>query len=142
MIKQLAQDHVHDFPNASSVALNDFYVDDCLSGVEDLEQAVSLQQQLVQLFHCGKMCLRKWRTNNPHVLEAIPEALRETDTSPLTIHEPSDCGRALGIRLDTAKDVFYVVTPDIPSGAPTKILIASTLARLYDYMGWVSPVSL
>ena len=97
VIKQLAQYHVHDFSNESSVALNDFYIDDCLSGDEDLEQAVSLHQQLVQLFHCGKMCLRKWRTNNPQVLEAIPEALQETDTSPLTICEPSDRGRALSI---------------------------------------------
>ncbi|GFY08661.1 uncharacterized protein TNCV_810941 [Trichonephila clavipes] len=60
--KQLALDEEKNFPLASKVLLQNFYMDDCLSGSE-LMEFKTLQLELKQLFQRGGMTLRKWCTN-------------------------------------------------------------------------------
>ncbi len=72
-----------------------FYVDDCLTGANSIQEAVELQRlssndnymerQLHGLFAKGEFLLRKWNSNNNTVLQNISqrhsEALRGTTTA-------------------------------------------------------------
>ena len=62
-------------------------MDDCISGAETLGEAVEKREQTNGLLG---------RTNDPRLLETIPEDLREKETTQL-IASPSDCHKTLGI---------------------------------------------
>ena len=61
----LIQVCVHKFPMASQAVLKSFYVDDCLSGADSVEEATTLQWQLHNLFLKGGFLLHKWNSNIP-----------------------------------------------------------------------------
>ena len=65
---QNALDYAEEFPMASQVVQKSFYVDDCLSGADSVEEATKLQWQLYNLFHKGGFLLHKWNSNIPIVL--------------------------------------------------------------------------
>ena len=72
-VKQNAVEHAQSFPLAAKVVQKCFYVDDCLTGADDSESALSLQQQLTGLFDRGGFLLRKWNSSDSSVLQRIPE---------------------------------------------------------------------
>ena len=76
--KQNAIDHAHEFPLAAVVVDKSFYVDNCLLGTVNKELAITLRQQLSDLFSRGGFLLRKWNSNDPLVLQSIPEELRDS----------------------------------------------------------------
>lgn len=49
-VKQNAADHKHEYPLAAKVADEEFYVDDCLTGVSSIEEGIELRCQLQELF--------------------------------------------------------------------------------------------
>ena len=116
--------------------------DDCLTGTEDSTSAIQLQQDLFKLLKKGGMMLRKWRSNDPAVLSSIPEELREKDSSDLVISDASNCNKTLGVHWNTARDELYVSTPQIEDSIPTKRVVPSAAARLYDLLGSFGPVTL
>ena len=141
VLRQAASDLSETYPLASAALLSDFYVDDCLSGASDISGALHLQQELCQLLNDIGFVLRKWRSNSSELLKHIPEELRET--SPKTISpELTDFAKALGVHWDTESDSFFISIPIIDDAHPTKCSIASAAARLFDVMGWMSPVML
>ncbi|GFX06114.1 integrase catalytic domain-containing protein [Trichonephila clavipes] len=56
---QLSEDEKQNFPLASLIVKNDFYVDDILSGDPNLEIAIKIQQQLIEIMNAGGMHLYK-----------------------------------------------------------------------------------
>ena len=70
-LKQNALDHEQEFPLASKVVQESVYVDDCLTGSDDVNGAISLYHQLLDLFNQGGFLLRKWNTSEPSVLQHI-----------------------------------------------------------------------
>ena len=82
-MKQNALDYAHEFPLAAKVVTDSFYVDDCLTGADTVEDAIRLQQQLQSK---GDFILRKWNSNNSFVLNSIPMELQD----PQIVHSISD----------------------------------------------------
>lgn len=59
-IKQNAPTYLaHEFPLAARAVQKSFYVDDCLTGADDVQTVSALQQQLQELFTQGGFLLRK-----------------------------------------------------------------------------------
>ena len=77
-VKQNAQDLAVEYPLAAQTVENSFYVDDCLTGADNVETAVILHKQLCDLFTRGGFLLRKWNSNNNQVLNHIPRELLES----------------------------------------------------------------
>ncbi|GFW16791.1 integrase catalytic domain-containing protein [Trichonephila clavipes] len=69
--QQLALNEANNFPLASKAALNDFYVDDLMSGANSLSQALELQNQLTQMLSSTGLVLRKWPSNCNELLNSI-----------------------------------------------------------------------
>ncbi|GBL95268.1 hypothetical protein AVEN_100253-1 [Araneus ventricosus] len=71
VLNQLATDERKKFPLASAVALKNFYIDDVLSGADNVSSDLKLQQELISLLKAGGMELHKWRANTEMLLENV-----------------------------------------------------------------------
>ena len=96
-MKRNATDFAEKYPLAMKVVNDSFYVDDCLTGADSVEQAIETHRQLQELFSKAEFLLRKWNSSSRAVLESIPVELRDSQTS-LTITETDDAyTKTLGI---------------------------------------------
>ncbi len=142
VLLQVAAEYADQFPHASEVVRNSFYVDDCLTGAPTVEEASQLRADLNSLLSLGCLTLRKWRSNSTELLASIPAELRETDNSELDI-SPSDCPKTLGLHWNSKSDTLHVCTPPlIESDPPTKREVASAVGKTFDVMGWYAPCTI
>ncbi len=70
-IKQNALDNMVEYPLVSQVVKQAFYVDDCLTGADTVEEAIELCRQLCSLFAKGDFILRKWNSRRQLVTSLI-----------------------------------------------------------------------
>lgn len=136
---QLANDEAERFPHASKVLFSDIYVDDLVTGSDSLEAALHLQKELISLLANGGFLLRKWTSNNPLLVESIPLDCRyEQDIS---FDDSNSVGlKILGLKWIPLADQFsYSVEP--LERSCTKRTILSELARIFDPIGFLAPVS-
>ncbi|GFW18572.1 integrase catalytic domain-containing protein [Trichonephila clavipes] len=71
-LKQLAIDDGDKYPLAAEVIMSDVYMDDLLTGADDLESGRKLQVQLVSMLKGAGMELHKWSASNPLL---IPDSM-------------------------------------------------------------------
>ena len=128
---------------ASWHVVNSFYVDDLLGGASTIEQAKDLFRSLREVLGKGGFDLKKWRSSSPEVLRAIPTDLKE----PIPTQELVDMGsatypKALGVSWDSRADTIatHVELPN--SFVSTKRGILSDIAKMFNVLGWISPVIL
>ncbi|GFX06286.1 uncharacterized protein TNCV_505061 [Trichonephila clavipes] len=67
-LKQLAIDDGDKYPLAAEVIMSDVYMDDLLTGADDLESGRKLQVQLVSVLKGAGTELHKWSASNPLLL--------------------------------------------------------------------------
>lgn len=137
-LKQLALDERHEFATASNIVLKDFYVDDVLSGSDNLQDAVEMQQQLNTLLSHGGFKLHKWSANDERILENIlpenREVLQQDESS------SDECLKTLGLIWLPKIDVFKFRVPSIEIvNGVSKRIILSDIAKLYDPLGLLAP---
>ena len=138
-VKQNAVEHAQEFPLAADVVQKCFYVDDCLTGADDPNSAITLQRQLSDLFSRGGFTLRKWNSNDPSVLEQIPQELWDTNRTQ-TISEVNEYTKTLGIEWNISTDEFHLAITALSSDTiVTKRRMVSDVAKVFDIMGWFSP---
>ncbi|XP_055605061.1 uncharacterized protein LOC129753286 [Uranotaenia lowii] len=138
-LQRLAEDEISRFPVAAPAFKNDFYVDDCLTGAEDVESAVQLRREASALAASAGLPLKKWASNVPEALRGIP---RE-DLAVSEIHSLQDdqAVSTLGLVWETRSDVlrFRVQLP-LPAPVLTKRKIMSYIAQIFDPLGLVGPI--
>ncbi|KAJ8937951.1 hypothetical protein NQ318_013208, partial [Aromia moschata] len=117
---QLAEEGKERWPLASHVLKTDIYVDDLVCGASSVETALQLRDQLIALLGEGCFELRKWSSNHAGLLKDIP-------ASHCQIHHLDLCGD------------FPVIARDTLC---TKRAILSQIARIYDPLGFLSPLTL
>ena len=116
-----------------------FYVDDCLTGSDSTEGAITLQRELHELLARGGFLLRKWNSNSPSVLESISPELRDVQST-LSISNPDQYTKTLGLEWNSACDQFRVTVSELPPiETMTKRLLVSDVAKTFDILGWYSP---
>lgn len=98
-VHQLAEDEKSKYPDAATVMINDSYVDDVISGGDDLPIVQKLQRELSHMMSAGGFELKKWASNVNEVLEQVPESDREVKL-PVELNA-NDCIKALGIAWST-----------------------------------------
>ncbi|CAG7726031.1 unnamed protein product, partial [Allacma fusca] len=140
-VKQLACDERDQFPEAAAVASTDFYVDDLMSGAHSSTAAIKLQSQLVNLFACGGFPLKKWSSNDPQVLAAIPEEFLDyADTHSI---DDDPVVKTLGLQWHPSRDTFsFKVRVPVHQPGLTKRTMLSEMSRLFDPLGWLAPVTI
>ncbi|CAG7724746.1 unnamed protein product [Allacma fusca] len=139
-LQQLAQDEKSGHPIASQVLMNDFYVDDLLSGARTPDEAIHLKRDLTQLLNRGGFNIRKWASNdNTVVMSNFDEDNQET--TPVTFGT-DDHVMTLGLRWLPVTDVFTFKVKVPKKKFPTKRHILSEIAKVYDPLGWLTPTTI
>ena len=138
-IKQNAIDLSSEFPLAAKVVHDSFYVDDSLTGADNIRDAVTLQTQLQTLLSRGGFLLRKWSSNDPSVLcHLSQELLERQETHPIS--DATSYTKTLGLEWNTALDQFNLTITEFNSRKSiTKRALVSDVAKVFDIMGWFSP---
>lgn len=136
IIRTLAHDERHTYPLACEVASRDVYVDDLLSGCHDLYSAIDIRDQLTSLFQSAGMELSKWSSNEPAMLQSLPDNLLDSTIELGGV----DVIKTLGIFWSPQSDEFHyrIRLDDVPTKV-TKRQLLSEASKLFDPVGWVAP---
>ncbi|KAJ8973698.1 hypothetical protein NQ317_000750 [Molorchus minor] len=138
-IRELATLEKEHFPQASQILLDDVFVDDIVSGSSSIESAISLRNDLIKLLKSGGFELRKWASNSPHLLSSLPESDCQLPVS-FEKEEPSHI-KVLGLRWNPSSDTFSY-SCQVLDRPCTKRNLLSDIARIFDPLGFLSPISL
>lgn len=142
VLQTLAEYESNKYPLAAEIAINDFYVDDCMSGANTVDEAIELYNQLTGLMASGGMELRKWSSNSPELLDHIPDVQRELETL-IELDDPAV--KMLGISWNTQRDCFQFLVSDLSRSGATPLTRRnrlSDIAKLFDPLGWFAPVTI
>ncbi|XP_046968281.1 uncharacterized protein LOC124535923 [Vanessa cardui] len=138
-LQQLAKDEKSKYPIAAKITLQDFYMDDLLTGGDDENEIIEIYDQMNKLMKAGGLCLQKWCTNSENLLNHIKaDKIRSNQA---VIFKENNMIKVLGICWNKNTDNFeylhHVPEADMPI---TKRNVLSDIARLYDPLGWIAPV--
>ncbi|XP_033212502.1 uncharacterized protein LOC117170088 [Belonocnema kinseyi] len=115
------------------------YVDDVLSGADNLEDAIKLHNKLHGLFMAGALLLKKWNSSNHELMQRIPDDLHAL--SPDISWQSETLVSMLGLTLKPSTDCFIFQVEIRPiKDVITKRLVVSQSAQLFDPLGWLAPV--
>ncbi|XP_034839862.2 uncharacterized protein [Maniola hyperantus] len=121
-LKQLAEDERSNFNDeVADRVLQDFYIDDLLTGDNTLNKVIDLKEDITKLLQKGGFTLHKWASNSPDIEEA------EQSTR-----------KILGIIWNGHTDKFEAKIELPPIKEPvTKRTILRDIAMIYDPSGWL-----
>lgn len=129
---QCAKDHADQYPLGARAVIEDFYVDDALTGADSIEEALELQNQLNKVLKEGCMELAKWCSNK--------SVFNQSNQKELEIREP-ESKSILGLRWLPNEDYFAYKIKQVPTeNIWTKRKILSEIGKLYDPNGFISPL--
>ncbi|XP_014239598.1 uncharacterized protein LOC106661013 [Cimex lectularius] len=111
------------------------YMGDLLTSVSSLQEAKTLYRQAKDLFAAGGFELRKWSSNSSLLLDSL-----EKGDVVISRVEFDSCS-VLGLRWLPDGDLFDFRV-ELEPRSSTKRNILSTVARIFDPLGFLSPVTL
>ena len=135
------------------------YVDDVISGADTEEEAFTMYRESKAILHAGGFNLRKFNTNSSRLRERIHQE-ENFDSTPTPHSDETysqtmlggahsmDTGeqKTLGVKWCTETDHFILDVSEIGRQAsnltPTKRHIVSLVGRIYDPLGFLSPVAI
>ncbi|XP_029340892.1 uncharacterized protein LOC115033071 [Acyrthosiphon pisum] len=139
VLKQLALDEQNNYPIGSKILLNDFYVDEVMTGGDNLSEVLHKIQELTALLNQGGFELRKWASNHREALQHIPS---EHQIKEISFKEDIDFTiKILGINWNTTNNTFtFKAEPMKVISHLTKRELLSKIARNFDPCGWLAPL--
>lgn len=137
-LMQIATDIQAEYPVAAHAIRNCFYVDDFMTGADNIKDALLLQTQIIQVLKAAKFELRKWSSNKNQLIESVLPADREFESF-LNINL-DNMVKTLGIDWQPTTDEFRIKVQQSSSELVyTKRTLLAEAARLFDPLGWVAP---
>ncbi|XP_055910668.1 uncharacterized protein LOC129945032 [Eupeodes corollae] len=135
---QCAKDAEADFPRASKIIREDFYMDDCTTGADSEIEAIRLSKDIDHILKGAGFELRKWNSNSKALVKDMNYEQRDS-----VVFREDEGTSILGLKWLLAKDQFtFEVKTPITESMMTKRKIVSCVAQLYDPNGYISPVTI
>ncbi|KAK9502520.1 hypothetical protein O3M35_011289 [Rhynocoris fuscipes] len=140
-LHQLAADEGDKYPLAKTALSNEIYVDDLLTGCASISDALHLRQELQELLMAGGFELRKWASNHPTLLQDIPpDHCRQMVSEDPLLLDRDPIIKILGLGWNPASDNFFYAVR-LSEAANTKRTVLSQMARIFDPLGWLTPIT-
>lgn len=137
-LRQVSEDHQHEYPQAARVIKKSTYMDDVIGGAHRIQDACALQKEVSELLQKGCFGTHKWCANRPEILQHVEKEFHGTDFE--LGDTSSNIIKTLGVVWNPREDWFsFSVVPGNPE-ATTKRKILSEVAKIYDLLGLVGPV--
>ncbi|XP_071575751.1 uncharacterized protein [Temnothorax nylanderi] len=140
VLEQLVRDEGGSFPLAIPVVRKCRYIDNFLFGADDIPLLRQTRDQVCALLSRGRFELRKWASNSPKLLTDIDIENHGLACSKML--QADEQLKVLGISWNPALDVFQFDVSLPPSVPKTKRSILSLVAKIFDPLGWVTPVTI
>ena len=141
-LKYLANLYKEDFPLAARFIDRDFYVDDGVTSAPNTEVAIKLSEEARELCKKGGLRLHKFTSNDRKVVESVPVPERAKEVMDLNLEfDDLPMERTLGVTWSPDSD-FFCFKISLRPHPMTRRGILSTVASLYDPLGFVAPVVL
>lgn len=138
-LQKLANDEQKKYSIAAKIVKDSFYMDDLMTGAENLEEAKMVYHEVNELLKMGGFETQKWSSNSTELLDTIQKQ-KGVDTSSLEI-KMDKVIKILGLTWVRDDDMFkFTVHLPENDSPPTKRSILSQLTRLFDPFGWLAPV--
>ena len=118
---------------------NNFYVDDGLASTDTVEAAARLVKSSVSFCKESNIHLHKFVSNNPELLETIPESEKIYCNRVNLLDSQDSIHRTLGIQWNTSSDQFTYKL-DVQPNEMTRRGILSAIASTFDPLGIISPI--
>ena len=125
---------------AKQFILRSFYVDDGVTSVDSVEEAVTLLNSTKNLLAEFNINVHKFSASNPDVMEQFPKDYVAADLQQLDFEEYQP-QRTLGVVWDLKKDAF-IAKAEIPDTPFTKRGILAAVNSYFDPIGLAAPVIL
>ncbi|XP_057311105.1 uncharacterized protein LOC130648966 [Hydractinia symbiolongicarpus] len=124
---EVTEEEVSEVSNISK----DMYVDNLMTGTNSNEDAINLYENSKESFKAIGMNIRDWKSNSTTVNNAFPENDRLEGTMI----------KVLGLQWNTENDQLMITTEKFKNLSPatTKRQVLTTIASLFDPLGYLSP---
>ena len=126
------------FGEAAANALHhNFYVDDLLKSIEDLDSAKQLVKDVINMCKSGGFHLTKFISNNKELL-SVPENQRRMGVKDQDLSGDLPNEKALGICWNLREDIFSFKLK-LEARTLTKRVMLSMISSIYDPLGFAAP---
>ncbi|KAH9634757.1 hypothetical protein HF086_013617 [Spodoptera exigua] len=142
-LQQLAKDEGNAFPLGQKALLNEFYMDDAITGHHTIESTKLLQKELNELLKKGGFVLRKWATNEPSILKELQNKDKSNNND--FNFKQAEFSKTLGLTWNDGSDTFNFISEapnDSKNATYTKRKLLSEISKIYDPLGWLAPITL
>ena len=138
-LRRISIDNVEEFgKETADVIQNNFYVDDLLKSVKDLDTAKTLLKNAINMCKSGGFNPTKFISNSKELLISIPEVKGRPGVKDLNLLRAISVERALGIQRNISKDYFFF-NIGFSRRKLTKRVMLSIISSIYDPLGFTSP---
>ena len=138
-------------PELISRLKTEFYVDNLVSGAGTVQEAKEIFTTARDIFKDGHFNLRQWKSNNAEFVDYTKSQMNERDdetestfASDINSNVPTCHAKVLGVQWDNVNDKFIIDLTFLQSAASsnsfTKRELLQITSRIYDPMGFLSPV--
>lgn len=126
----------NEFPQAVQIIHNDFYMDDAITGNQNVNSAINLAKETRFVLSNSGFDLCKFRSNCEQLVRELGG-----DEATSVLFDEKEQTSVLGLKWLTKTDEFtYVVDCANTIDNLTKRLILSKIGQLYDPVGFIAPV--
>ncbi|XP_060605456.1 uncharacterized protein LOC132757974 [Ruditapes philippinarum] len=122
--------------------MKNFYVDDCLKSVDNVDHAKSVVKDLQTVLSKGGFHIAKWLSNSREVIYSVPAIDRAKEFQDLDLDQdvlPID--RALGVQWNVELDQFCFEV-NLKERPLTRRGMLSMISSVYDPLGFLAPFML
>lgn len=138
VLQAIADEDCDGVETVRDALLRQTYVDDICVGADTEEEAMALQAQLVSTLNKSGMELKKWSSNLPTILEAVPCTSRSM-TPMLFDKTDGSYTKVLGLQWLPSGDHFCCALQGDTVPIFTKRGVLSLIARIFDPLGLFAP---
>ncbi|XP_026726618.1 uncharacterized protein LOC113493036 [Trichoplusia ni] len=103
-LHQVAYDECEFNPEIKKIILNDFYMDDLMTGAENIEKGFKIFTEMNDILSRAGFKLQKWMTNSKELLNNIRDEKKPTDEELLI--KMDEISKILGLIWNSRKDTF------------------------------------
>lgn len=135
-LEELADNEGHAFPIAAEVLKNDFYVDDCLTGADTIDEVKQIKEELIEMTKKAGLHICKWRSNHHEIAQ-------NSEDSEMLTSDVDQSSKTLGVMWNSRNDTLHFdVKPTMDKKPSTKRIMLSQIGKmLYDPLGLIAPVT-
>ncbi|GFU52296.1 integrase catalytic domain-containing protein [Trichonephila clavipes] len=144
--QQHIENYREQYPAATEMLDTGLYVDDVISGADDISQALKLSKDAETIMKNASMKLRKWNSNDQTLMRTWEREGLETHPRHPDDSSKIPSSKVLGIPWDVVHDYFTIDVKGLlqldTSKPITKRIVLQSAGKIYDPVGFLSPYTI